>query len=142
MATRKEVMHNLVKEEAKNLKKHADKKQLENLNFKFLDFDSPERCIYGQITGDCFSEEAHNLIQKCAKRVYKSNYNELNWESNISTCKLNGKPEIKKGLGRDRVELFYSPIEVFIAQDKNITNGNNEKLVNYLKGKITRLNFK
>jgi hypothetical protein len=129
MATRKEIMQNLVKEEAKNLKKHATKEELDNLNIEYLDSEDYEKCVYGQLTGDCFSERAEYLILNSCERVYESDYT-------ISKSKINGKPL------KDRRTKYWSPIEVFIAQNINNTNGNNKILIDYLKDKRKTLNFK
>ena len=128
MATRKEVMHNLVKEEAKNLKKYANKYELELISFDKLIVDSPTRCIYGQATGECFSKRATELIKKCCTRVYENSFY-------MFDAKVNGSPE---KLSRSN---FWSPIEVFIANEVNQTNGNNKRLVDYLTGKSKKLKF-
>ncbi len=131
MATRKEVMQDLVKEEAKNLKKNANKEELQRLNFKNLISNDYKYCIYGQITGDCYSDRAEALIRSGCTRVYDAKDT-----LNLGDSKVNGN---HKSLDRD---VFFSPIEVFIDQGINQTNGNNEKLIKYLKGKSRILNFK
>lgn len=134
MATRREVMHNLVKEEAKNLKKHATKKELSNLDFNYLGSESAVRCVYGQMVGNCFHPRAIELIQKSCKRVYKAD------KDDIRDCTINGSPKNK--VRNHWNNSYFSPIEVFIDQPINKENGNNEKLIKYLKGETTRLNFK
>ena|SRR6187402_3229214 len=129
MATRKEVMHNLVKEEAKNLKKNATEKELKYLNFETLNPNNLFNCIYGQIGGNCDSIRSIELQKKCCSRVYKRG-------GDLSDSKVNGSP---KRLSR---YSYWSPIEVFITQESNKENGNNERLVKYLKGETNRLNFK
>lgn len=131
MTTRKEVMQKLVKKEAKNLKKLATTEELEKLNFTTLNSESRYCCIYGQIANECNTERAQELIIGCCDRVYKANQDKYIHES-----KINGSPKNK-----DR-NKYWSPIEVFIDTEKNKNNGNNEKLIKYLKGETTRLNFK
>jgi hypothetical protein len=127
--TRKQVMQKLVKEEATNIKKNALKSELRRLSFKNLNPDSKEKCIYGQMTGNCDNYKATELIKQCCKRVY------VRGNGDITNAKLNGNP---KDCPR---YSFWSPVEVFIIQDKNKENGNNEKLIDYLKGKTEILEF-
>lgn len=135
MATRKEVMQKLVKEEARNLKKFATKEEINKLGVRALDPESKYSCVYGLMTGNCFSERAVELIEKSCKRVY--NKGRLN---GVEDAKVNGSPKNK-----DRNEYgpckYYSPIEVFIYQYENRENGNNERLIKYLKGEIKTLRF-
>lgn len=105
--SRKQIMQDLVKDEAKKLKKLATKAQLNKLNFTKLNPLMTRDCIYGQMTGDCYNLKAKELIISCAKRTYICNY-----EVQMDKCKLNGPPT---GFRKD----YYSPIEVFIVQPNN-----------------------
>jgi hypothetical protein len=129
--TRHQLLNKLVIEEATNLRKEITEKEIKRLNFNRLDSTNVRYCIYGQLSGDCNSDRAVNLIRKCANRVYKPN-----WGEDVSKSKVNGSP---KNLSRDS---FWSPIEVFIDYEKNKKNGNNEQLVKFLKGEINELKFK
>lgn len=130
--TRKQVMQQLVKEEAKNLKKNATQEEIAKLNFSDLVPTDSEKCIYGQLTGCCWNGRAIELIKKSCKRVYTPNYDED--KDTLADAKVNGKPK------EDR-DAYWSPIEVFIYQDKNTENGNNKKLIDYIKGKTETLEF-
>lgn len=134
--TRKQVMEQLVKKEAKNLKKNATLEEIKKLNFAQLFPQSVSYCVYGQLTGDCNSQRASELINKCCDRVYEA----LPYTPPKNT-KLNGKPS---GENRSEVNMikYWSPIEVYIQQTGNQGNGNNEKLIKYLKGESIRLNLK
>lgn len=136
MATRKSVMYELVKDEAKKLRKNATKSELKRLDFEELDTQSSIRCVYGQMTGDCYSNRAKDLIVNSCKRVYKDEYTK-----DLNNCRLNGKPN-RNYRSVINTNNYFSPIEVFIDQPKNKTNGNNELLIKYLKGETKRLNFK
>src|SRR5438477_135702 len=114
----------LVKKEASKLKKEATKKQLSFLNFSNLDSGQSDRCIYGQMTGDCFNLLASELIKKCCKRVYTQN-NSID----LMFCSLNGKPTFNDREYRDK--RWFSPIECFIDFTENENNGNNEMLIAY-----------
>lgn len=122
----------LVREEAENLKKFATKRERSSLDFQNFHARGIDSCIYGQLTGSCFSSRAKTLIKKCARRVYKCMGSRSQSES--LSNRLNGKP------GNNRHE-YWSPIEVFISQphQKNMINGANERLIKYLKGEIETL---
>src|SRR5689334_4198531 len=113
----------LVIEEAKNLKKLASGEEKSRLNFKELDPEFPTACIYGQMTKNCHSERAVELIRECASRVYYRNIGNTLLVGD--TSKLNGSP---KKIGRS---LYWSPIEVFISRANTTEKGKkmNEKLI-------------
>ncbi len=132
----------LVKDEAKKLRKLALPKEKDKLKIKSLDSGDRTRCIYGQMTGNCNSERAGELIVNCAKRVY----NTAPISSDIlRLSKLNGKPKKIDFNDDDRTWKYISPIEKFIWLNDNVKGGkkeNNEILVDYLKGKTKTLKFK
>ena len=129
MTKRDELMQELVKTEASNLRRKATKDEIGNLDFYYLDSSNVTACIYGQMTGDCFSERANKLIVSCAERVYRfSSKSGKDFNTDVlEKNKINGKPTLE---GRDH---YFSPIEVFIHNKKNRDNGNNERLVKYLE---------
>lgn len=133
------VLERLVITEAKLLRENATKDELNKLNFIRLDPESKTQCIYGQMTGLCHSVRANELIYKCAKRVY--NINRDNGWDLIQGAKLNGSPKKIEGYV-NRIKLYFSPIEKFIAQKKNNQGVNNKILVDFLKGERETLNFK
>lgn len=65
------VLKELVIKEAQNLRKFAYKSELARLSAEHIDAEHSEKCVYGQMTGDCFSNRANNLIIKCCEKVYK-----------------------------------------------------------------------
>ena len=129
---RKILMQKLVKKEAKNLKEKAKKSELNRLNFEELNPNSVFSCIYGQMTGDCMDLRSKSLIVKCASRVY--NHDETG--DTLRRNKINGVPKIEE---RNK---YWSPIEVFIANQTNQKNGNVKMLVDYLKDERKTLKFK
>ncbi len=123
----------LVKKEAKNLRKLATPEELNQLNFDVLNPQSEYRCVYGLMTGHCFSDRANLLISECAPRVY-IHTPEAESDNSILAKKLNGK------LKEPRKEMIHwSPIETFIYKLKNQKSGANERLVKYIKGEIKTL---
>lgn len=120
----------LVIDEATNLKIHTTVEEKADLNFETFDPKRPAYCVYGQLTGSCFSKRAAQLIELCAERVYIA-------EDNLQPMdcqKLNGKPQ-----PGDRTSIrteYWSPIEVFIQLAEPEMN---EKLLQYIKGDINTL---
>lgn len=134
------LLKELVIKEAKALKKLATPQELSNLKIENLSTLDRNRCIYGQITGDCFNSRAEELIMDACERVYTPG-----GVNGPDGAKINGKPEYdrfnseEQGAGK-RVK-YYSPIEVFIDQRSSQTSGNNERLVKFLKGETKTLKF-
>ncbi len=127
------LLNSLVVGEATALRTNALQYELDRLKFNRLAPTNTQNCIYGQMTGECFSMRATELIQECAERVYTCADNN---KPNEIKGKLNGSPkESSRG-------TYWSPIEIFIAKGKNHRNGNNKMLVDFLKGKRKTLKFK
>lgn len=120
----------LVISEAKALKKHSTPEERKRLNFTWLFPTSASQCIYGQMTHNCFSDRAVELIQKCAKRVYNTHSDGV---SATTKRNLNGSPKKKSRFS------YWSPIEVFIAGKRKNQSKYNEKLIQFLKGEINNL---
>ena len=51
------------------LKTHATKDELAKLNFDTFDYNHVQKCIYGQMTGDCQSKRAKKLMNLSCIRV-------------------------------------------------------------------------
>jgi hypothetical protein len=118
----------LVVKEATKLRKEVTESELGNLSIHLsnLNPDNPSRCIYGQMTGNCFSKRANKLIVKCAERVYS--IDEERGGSLFDDAKLNGKPKKTKR----RHGKYFSPIEMYIY----LSNSKKGKkaLLQYIKG--------
>ena len=111
----------LVKDEAEKLKIHATPEEIGRLNFKNLRHEMTERCIYGQMTGDCYSKRATQLLKKCTTP----------YSSFLSPYR---KPD-KKTFTNDR--WVFSPIEFYIANSES----KREALIDFLQGKSETLNL-
>ena len=118
------ISHNLkqrVLEELTLLKQHATTEEISLLNEIPINPSSHEECIYGAMTGDCFSERAHELLSKCARPYSKS-------VDVLIPTKMGVKRWIKV---REVKETFFSPVEYYIYQrEENIPF-----LTDYLLGK-------
>lgn len=131
--TDREILIEQVVLEATALKKNATPEERGNLSFATLSPYSPFDCIYGQMTGDCWSIRAEVLIRACAQRAYKPK------GSGVDNPELNGSPE---GARRNKDYLqpyYFSPIEVFIVSNLRGDENENAKLIAYLKGETETL---
>src|ERR1044072_4459641 len=61
-----------VRKEAEALKVHATKEELNKLRFESLFPGFADACIYGLMTGNCFSNRAAELIYSCAVRYFEN----------------------------------------------------------------------
>lgn len=124
----------LVKEEATKLRIHAIQQEKNNLDFSNLCSRDVNSCIYGQMTGNCFSDRATELLILCAKPFtsHQNFFNPVNKRKFSS--KIRNTDESKCDF------ILYSPIEFFIAQYEN-QSINNELLIDFIKGKTETLNF-
>jgi len=123
-------LNSLVRKEAKNLIANSTAAERAKLSIKYLRTQSSSACIYGQMTGDCYSYRAEELIELSCEKVYRRTI------SNNITGELNGKPASGMRM------TYWSPIEIFIDIPLNQMNGNNKRLVAYLKGETKRLIIK
>ncbi len=129
----------LVIAEAIKLKDNATREEINNLNIARLDANDVTSCIYGQMTGNCYSKRAVSLIELSCEKVIRVS---------TKTCvngTLNGSPV--KAI-RD---FYWSPIEVFIYRNqfnggkrisKSVKQDENKKLVAFLKGETEILTLK
>ncbi len=124
-------MNALVIAEATKLKKNATKNELHSLDISILDTTSVNQCIYGQMTGNCFTSRATELIELSCEKVFKRIFH-----MEKITGELNGSPK-----GEHRC-FYWSPIELFIDSKRNRTNGNNKRLVDFLKDETQTLKLK
>ena len=106
----------------------------------FLDFDDLDPrlhtgCIYGQMTGSCFSPRAHELIKKCAPKL-------INGEIGGYVTPLIMRKPIKGKIRQNKISraTYWSPIEVFIATEEKVEDV--KSLIKFLKGKSKTLTFK
>lgn len=123
----------LVIAEAIKLKENSFKYERASLNFDSLDSERPSKCIYGQMTGNCWNNRATTLIEKSCERVITNNPN----KSGI-TGAINGSP-----IGVDR-DFYWSPIESYIyLNERNLKfNKQNKVLIDFLKGETDTLVLK
>ena len=123
--------------DATALKQHATAGELAKLNAALLDPYHYRQCIYGQMTGDCYSPRAARLIFDCCpryidvkKRVTSGTVLTLD-----DVVKAPRSEQMTESLGeledyRDGIGGFHSAIENYLwCQDANISG-----LIAFLKG--------
>lgn len=141
--------------EAVNIKQNASTEEISKLDLNTIDPESYHSCIYGQMTGNCTSNRAHELIFKCAQRYVdmpkKGDYT-FSRDGSLPTGKgfdaiqpfINGiKPDgvndsfdlrVKRVSSRTVLEVF-SAIEVYIM----LPESNVKDLVSFIKGETETL---
>lgn len=130
-------LEELVIEEATKLKQFATPEELNNLDYEYLDGNSHWQCIYGQMTEDCRSNRAYELIQKCCQRVYHAS------SDDCFVGRLNGKPK-QLDDPTNRLAYYVSPIEKFLYKEKPEQYNDSwkiQRLVAFLKSETDVLNF-
>lgn len=136
MTIRNQKMQELTIQEANKLKQFASKTELNNLDFEELNPASDINCIYGQMTGDCYGARSSELLSKCANRMYST----VGASGYLKDSKLNGA--IADMTTRvEGIDLYHSPIKVFVIQKRNKNNSNNMHLIAFLKGETKTLKF-
>ncbi len=101
--------------EIKNIKKHATKEEIERLNFETFNPKRASFCIYGQMTGSCYSDRAIELGPKC----YQSSYVGF----------TEGKIDLRSGKA-------FTALEKYVAYaDPQI----NRNIIDFIKGERTSL---
>lgn len=133
-----------VRKEAEALRVYATKEELANLDFENLEPDTKDSCIYGQLTGGCYSKRAATLIHSCAHRYFHADVVEENvldlTEVTIDSVIKYAKGTRVKNFVKERVNVFsenthYSAIEAYIL----LPEANNANLIAFLKGETDNL---
>jgi len=118
-----------VMQEIEAIKEHATKKEIGKLDFGTFVPEHPNRCIYGQMKGDCYSKKAAQLIIKCTPIVVY----DMKGNSFTGMQKdINGKPT-EHNIHENRV--YFSVLEVYITRK----GAKNKSIIQYLKGETKTL---
>jgi hypothetical protein len=128
-----DVMH-----EINMLKEHATQEEKLLLDFAEFDFNHPRQCIYGQLTGACYSLRAKELMDKCCIRVMdlKGGVDEIeNVLISDDEFVINGPNTGQGWEGSDRSYAHLSALEGYIC-----TKGaKNKEIIAYIKGEQATL---
>ena len=124
-----------VEHEIDMLKLHATDEEKEYLDFDSFDPDKPKKCIYGQITGNCNSHRAMQLMQLGCVRIVHNPGNRA-YKFTEMKPRINGAfmPET---WDRDRDDFpnFLSCLEAYILLD----DAKNKQIIQYIKGETDTL---
>lgn len=111
----KNKLKKLTLEEIENIKQKATKEEIENLEFIYLDPSSSYSCIYGQMTGECYSPRAKELQPKIF--------------DNLSLNSIGTQKDLMiKGNSFTALERW-----IYIYPE------NNKNIIDYIKGKTNTL---
>lgn len=119
-----------VKAEATALKETATKEELAKLRAHFLNPFQYDQCVYGLMTGSCYSGRASELIFNCCPRYFK---NEVDGREAITSLDTGGAsraiefvngsqiPGVSNSFEfdkhRERISAHFSSIEMYIATE-------------------------
>jgi len=108
----------LVREEIENIKTHATPEEISNLDFNKFNPTIISQCIYGQMTGCCFSDRARELQPK----IYNTDL----------TCIGDTFRYIKYLLVKGEIQDYkdYTTLEMYIP----MKGAKNKQIIQYLKG--------
>jgi len=121
----------LVKIELSNLMVYASENERRSINVNYLYPTASNYCIYGQMTGSCFSERALELVKKCAIPVSETiEYRKAELDHLNSPEKFGEDAE-----GRD----YFSALEVYIVTEHG--RERKKEIVDFLKGYRQDLDF-
>lgn len=113
----------LVREELDLIKANATKEEISRLDFDTFNYENRGQCIYGQMTGNCFSKRASEIM---GKKI-----------STLDTDLPKNNPNFNfdhfdpdKSLG---VPLRYTYLEQYLFWSSSLVHS---KIISYLKGEI------
>jgi hypothetical protein len=121
-----------VRKEAEALRVHATKEELAKLNYSHLDTTDRRYCVYGQMTGNCYSQRSAELINNCAITHFK----ELPDTMEEMIIGVTEKPKYFLDTRIDPwLQSTFSAIEAYILLPK----ANSANLISYLRGETETL---
>lgn len=128
-----------VRKEAEALRVHATKEERERLSFRNLRPHHYDNCIYGQMTGDCHTGRAVDLIQICCVRYFHSkNFTGIIQEgfsgliNRLSNLTIEDLKEHRNNYSKSD---YFSAIEAYIL----LPEAQNASLIAYLRGETETL---
>ena len=132
-----DILLEAVKVEATNLKNNATQEEIDSLGRMLIFGFSPTNCIYGQMTGNCYSKRAYELINSSANLLY------ITPRSSVSIRNLCNKKDITKiDFTKDNHGQFHSPIEMYLSLMEHIGGRLYiDMLVEYIKGITNTFNI-
>lgn len=127
-----------VRHEIEMLREHATDREKSNLDFSEFNPSYSSTCIYGQMTGQCYSVRAEELMDLSCVRIFDRNPSGKKPLVKILDF-VNGeyeKSKIWKGRNkRDFDYKFISALEGYIFA----TDAKNAEIIQYIKGETNSL---
>lgn len=129
-----------VRKEAEALRVHATAEERGRLDIKELDPSGVTDCIYGQMTGCCYSRRAALLIHKSCVQFFANGMLPDMEDDNVDMERIRSNVNGKKvkGFVKARTNLegtHYSAIEAYIL----LPEAKNENLIAFIKGETDNL---
>lgn len=137
----------LAAKEVRKLKKNATEQELSRLDLECLNPDGSENCIYGQMTGSCWSARAWQLLRECTATPLSSygvpqpqEITDRGIEPIVEDLyKESTFGHESDSFGR-RGRTRFSALEIYISLYRHTEKV--ERIINYLKGETTKLDLK
>lgn len=122
-----------VRKEAEALRVHATKEELGRLELDKLQPSNEDYCIFGLMTGNCYSKRAAELIDKCAISHFDMLPDSMD---EVDEYKVDKDEDFITSRIQQRGHTF-SAIEAYICLPK----ARNANLVSYLRGETETLDL-
>jgi hypothetical protein len=120
-----------VRKEAEALRVHATKEELGRLDFEQLQPSHEDQCIFGLMTGNCYSKRAAELINICAISHFDLLPDSID---EVGEFKVDKEEDFIATRIHQRGTTF-SAIEAYIC----LPEAHNENLIAFLKGETDNL---
>lgn len=125
-----------VRKEAEALRVHATSEELGRLSIDSLNPENMDNCIYGQITGNCHSVRAKELIKECAPKFVIDRSLCLIKEQGVSRIQCNIQKDDINNFNEGRGwEGYYTVLEAYIL----LPEAKNANLIAFLRGETETL---
>lgn len=129
-----DVMH-----EIEMLKKYATEEEKAKLDFSTLNPIHEQRCIYGQLTNDCTSNRAAQLMNlSCIRQMDGGDAETFQGKTFTNIAKnVNGEYDKRTWQSWGRKYSYMSVLEAYI----NLKSAKNADIISYIKGDLKTLSL-
>lgn len=110
-----------VKKELRTIKRRATPQEKSQLDLSTFNFDDGDHCIYGQMTGDCYSNRAKHLMPKSYSQIFQPSAGVTDLNQRVNYKHL----ATKKGKS-------FTALEIYLFDNKS----DHAKIIAYIKGEI------
>ena len=120
----------LVSEELDTIKKNATSVEIDNLDFDSFEFSDATHCIYGQLTGDCYSSRSREINPKVFKYIVNEDFDIVRNNMHYATEGAVFKIHCLEQLDNNQSQA-YTALEKYIFMCDNLKR---REIIDYLKG--------